>query len=61
MVKGPSKRSPQSPECHPWMVGREGNSERFWLNLQTTYDIELERDHLAGRLLKEVQVFAKAS
>jgi antitoxin HigA-1 len=38
-----------------------GNSERFWLNLQTTYDLELERDHLAGRLSKEVVVFAKAS
>jgi len=37
-----------------------GNSERFWLNLQTTYDLELERDRLAGRLMKEVQVFAKA-
>ena len=38
-----------------------GNSERFWLNLQTTYDLELERDHLGERLLKEVQVMAKAS
>ncbi len=38
-----------------------GNSERFWLNLQTTYDLELERDKLANRLPKEVQVFAKAS
>jgi addiction module HigA family antidote len=36
------------------------NSERFWLNLQTTYDLERERDHLAGRLSKEVQVMAKA-
>jgi antitoxin HigA-1 len=38
-----------------------GNSERFWLNLQTTYDLEKEKDILAGRLSKEVQVFAKAS
>jgi len=38
-----------------------GNSERFWLNLQTTYDIEREKDILAGRLSKEVQIFAKAS
>ena len=37
------------------------NSERFWLNLQTTYDLERERDRLAGRLLKEVRVMAKAS
>jgi antitoxin HigA-1 len=38
-----------------------GNSERFWLNLQTTYDLERERDNLAGRLIREVHVFAKAS
>jgi len=38
-----------------------GNSERFWLNLQTNYDLELQRDHLAGRLLREVQVLPKAS
>jgi len=38
-----------------------GNSERFWLNLQTNYDLEHERDHLAGRLLREVQVLPKAS
>lgn len=38
-----------------------GNSERFWLNLQTNYDLERERDHLAGRLLREVQVLPKAS
>jgi antitoxin HigA-1 len=38
-----------------------GNSERFWLNLQTTYAIEREKDVLAGRLSKEVQVFVKAS
>ena len=38
-----------------------GNSERFWLNLQMTYDLEQERDLLADRLLHEVQVMAKAS
>src|ERR1043166_5262071 len=27
-----------------------GTSERFWLNLQTRYDLELERDRLEGRL-----------
>jgi addiction module HigA family antidote len=37
------------------------NSERFWLNLQTAFDLERERDRLAGRLLKEVRVMAKAS
>jgi addiction module HigA family antidote len=37
-----------------------GTSERFWLNLQTTYDLELERDRLEGRLEREVQVLGRA-
>jgi antitoxin HigA-1 len=37
-----------------------GTSERFWLNLQTAYDLELERDRLEGRLEREVQVLAQA-
>lgn len=35
-----------------------GLSERFWMNLQTRYDLEIEKDRLAGRLQQEVQVFA---
>ena len=31
-----------------------GTSERFWLNLQTRYDIEVEKDRLGKRLQKEV-------
>lgn len=31
-----------------------GTSERFWLNLQTRYDLEREKDRLGGRLEKEV-------
>jgi addiction module HigA family antidote len=27
-----------------------GTSERFWLNLQSRYELELERDRLAGAL-----------
>ncbi len=38
-----------------------GTSERFWLNLQTAYDLEVERDRLKERLPKEVQVLARAS
>ena len=37
-----------------------GTSERFWLNLQISYDLELERDRLEGRLEREVQVLARA-
>jgi len=35
-----------------------GLSERFWMNLQTRYDIEMEKDRLEGRLAKEVHVYA---
>jgi addiction module HigA family antidote len=38
-----------------------GTSERFWLNLQTSYDLELERDRLRGRLSQEVEVLEHAS
>jgi len=32
-------------------------SERFWLNLQAQYDLEVERDELGDRLEKEVKKF----
>ena len=35
-----------------------GLSERFWLNLQACYDIEIERDRLENRLEDEVKVLA---
>jgi addiction module HigA family antidote len=31
-----------------------GSSERFWLNLQTRYDLEVEKDRLGDRLDEEV-------
>ncbi|RZV56631.1 MAG: addiction module antidote protein, HigA family [Candidatus Brocadia sp. BROELEC01] len=33
-----------------------GLSERFWLNLQSRYDLEIEKDRLDARLVKEVRV-----
>lgn len=33
---------------------------QFWLNGQALYDLEVEQDHLAGRLDKEVKVLAAA-
>jgi antitoxin HigA-1 len=33
-----------------------GLSERFWLNLQTRYDLELAKDRLADRLEREVSI-----
>ena len=35
-----------------------GMSERFWMNLQTRYDIEVEKDRLRECLEKEVKVYA---
>ncbi len=37
-----------------------GTSARFWLNLQTAYDLEIERDRLGARLEDEVAVFERA-
>ena len=37
-----------------------GLSERFWINLQTRYDLEKEKDKLQDRLEKEVLVYAAA-
>jgi addiction module HigA family antidote len=34
-----------------------GLSERFWINLQTRYDLEMEKDRLMDRLDKEVHVY----
>ncbi len=31
-----------------------GTSERFWLNLQTRYDLEVRKDYLGDRLDQEV-------
>jgi addiction module HigA family antidote len=33
-------------------------TERFWLNLQTRFDLEREKDRLGDRLDREVTVFA---
>ncbi len=37
-----------------------GLSERFWINLQARYDIEIEKDRLSDRLNKEVHIYAAA-
>ena len=35
-----------------------GLSERFWMNLQARYDLEMEKDRLKDRLDKEVLSYA---
>src|SRR5713101_8433015 len=37
-----------------------GTTERFWLNLQAQYDLEIEKDRLGDRLRREVQVLVPA-
>jgi len=38
-----------------------GLSERFWINLQTRYDLEMEKDRLQDRLEREVRIYAMAA
>jgi len=38
-----------------------GTTERFWLNLQSRFDVEVERDRLGARLRAEVVVLKRAS
>jgi addiction module HigA family antidote len=35
-----------------------GLSERFWINMQARYDLEIEKDRLKDRLVQEVQIYA---
>ena len=37
-----------------------GTSERFWLNLQSRFDLEEQKDQLGDRLKKEVRILAAA-
>ncbi len=36
-----------------------GTSERFWMNLQSRYDLEVEKDKLGRRLIDEVHPVAR--
>ena len=38
-----------------------GTSERFWLNLQAHFDLEVEKDRLGDRLEQEVIVLARTA
>jgi len=33
-----------------------GTSERFWLNLQVRYDLEIEKDRLGNTLVRDVAI-----
>jgi addiction module HigA family antidote len=36
------------------------NSARFWLNLQTAYDLQIEVDRLGPKLVREVEILRHA-
>jgi addiction module HigA family antidote len=36
-----------------------GTSDRFWMNLQVRYDLEVEREQLGDRLKKDIPVLVK--
>ena len=36
------------------------NAPRFWLNLQTSYDLEVEADRLGTKLARDVEVMRRA-
>jgi addiction module HigA family antidote len=37
-----------------------GMSDRFWLNLQMRFELEVEKDRLGDLLESQVEVFARA-
>ena len=37
-----------------------GLSDRFWINLQARYDLEMTKDRLGDRLEREVNVYSQA-
>lgn len=47
-----------SPDTALRLARYFGLTEPFWLNLQSRYDLEVEKDRLAGRLEREVRVYA---
>jgi addiction module HigA family antidote len=38
-----------------------GNSAQFWMNIQTWYDLEIEKDKIAGKLDKEIHPYNSAA
>jgi addiction module HigA family antidote len=46
-----------SPDTALRLSWHFGLSERFWMNLQVRYNLEVEKDRLKDRLEKEVRVY----
>jgi addiction module HigA family antidote len=53
-------KSPVTPNAALRLSLYFGLSERFWLNLQSRYDLETEKDKVADNLKKEVRILQAA-
>ena len=53
-------KSPVTPNSALRLSLYFGLSERFWLNLQSRYDLETEKDKVADNLKKEVRILQAA-
>ena len=53
-------KSPVTPNAALRLSLYFGLSERFWLNLQSRYDLETEKDKVADKLKEEVRILQAA-
>jgi antitoxin HigA-1 len=53
-------KSPITPNSALRLSLYFGLSERFWLNLQSRYDLETEKDKVADKIQKEVRILQVA-
>ncbi|MGI8469095.1 MAG: HigA family addiction module antitoxin [Pyrinomonadaceae bacterium] len=53
-------KSPVTPNAALRLSLYFGLSERFWVNLQSRYDLETEKDKVADNLKKEVRILQAA-
>ena len=53
-------KSPVTPNAALRLSLYFGLSERFWLNLQSRYDLETEKDKVADKLKNEVRILQAA-
>ena len=50
-----------SPDTALLLTRYFGLSGRFWINIQSRYELEIEKDRLAGGLEEEVKVYTRVN
>ena len=50
-----------SPDTALRLTRYFGLSGRFWINIQSRYELEIEKDRLAGGLEEEVKVYTRVN